>query len=99
MNASLARRKAPAGAVHDVMESLQDDPSIRVRLIAAGSLLAADPDHGHARQVAEAARTDASPRVRQAAEDLLQSLDVPTETAVAVGPDTPAPPEVIPLAP
>jgi HEAT repeat protein len=98
VNATLALRKAPFAATAEVMEGLLDDPSARVRLIAAGAVLGNDPTHPHARRAAEAARTDASPKVRQAAEDLLQSLDAPAETAaVAVGADSPSPEEVIPL--
>jgi vesicle coat complex subunit len=97
VNATLALRKTPAAAVGEVMESLLEDPSARVRLIAAGALLTNDPTHSQARSSVEAARTDPSPRVREAAEDLLQSLAAPAETAVAVGADAPTTAEVVPL--
>ena len=42
LNAALALRKAPPTATADALEALLDDPNGRVRLIAAGSVLAAD---------------------------------------------------------
>ena len=42
MNAAMALKLAPAGEVLEVMQRLVADPNSRVRLIAAGSLLAAD---------------------------------------------------------
>jgi HEAT repeat protein len=76
-NAVLALRKAPPAETADVMRHLLDDPSGRVRLIAAGSVLAADPADAAALAVAEAGRNDPSPRVRQAAVELLDSLTRP----------------------
>ena len=43
MNAAMALKLAPAGAVAEVMQHLVADPNSRVRLIAASSLLAAEP--------------------------------------------------------
>jgi hypothetical protein len=56
------------------LEHLVDDPSMRVRLVAAGGVLAVDPAHAGARAVVESAQSDPSPRVRQAATELLVSL-------------------------
>ena len=91
LNAVLALRKAPAATTTDVMEHLLDDPNPRVRLVAAGSLLAGNPAHTSARGVAEAAQGDPSPRVRQAAEELIQSVPAPAAPAeVVVLTETPA---------
>jgi HEAT repeat protein len=84
INAVLALRKAPTAQTDTVMRHLLDDPNGRVRVIAAGALLAADPDDGAARAVAEAARDDpSSPRVRQAATELLASLAAKSEETPA----------------
>ncbi len=75
MNAAMALRLAPTVAVLDVMRGLVSDPNSRVRLIAAGSLLAAESDHGDAGLVLMEALEDPAPRVRAAAVELLASLD------------------------
>jgi HEAT repeat protein len=97
LNATLALGRAPFAAVAETLGALLDDPSPRVRVIAAGAILAADRDHARAREVAEAARTDPSPKVRQAAEDLLRSLEEPEVETVAIGADRPTLAEVVPL--
>jgi len=74
MNAATALRLAPAGAVLDVMQRLIADPNSRVRLIAAGSLLAAESGNTNAGAVLLEALEDPSPRVREAALELLGSL-------------------------
>jgi HEAT repeat protein len=85
LNAVLALRNAPAPATASVMEHLIEDANPRVRLLAAGSLLFANPTHERARAVAEAARDDPSPRVRRAAEELISSA--PKAPAASAGED------------
>jgi len=74
MNAAMALRLAPAGAVLDVMQRLVADPNSRVRLIAAGSLLAAESGNTDAGVVLLEALEDPVLRVREAAMELLESL-------------------------
>ena len=74
MNAAMALKLAPAAAVIDVMQHLVADPNSRVRLIAAGSLLAAEPGNTMAGAVLVEALEDPVLRVREAALDLLDSL-------------------------
>lgn len=57
-----------------MMETLLVDPSVRVRLIAAGSILGCDPEDTRARAVVTAILADASPRVRNSALALVESL-------------------------
>jgi HEAT repeat protein len=76
LNAVLALRLAPPGAVADLMEHLLSDPNVRVRLVAAGAVLGADPANAQAAAVVVAATDDPNPRVRQAVEDLLPLLPV-----------------------
>jgi HEAT repeat protein len=82
LNAALALRLAPPGEVADLMEYLLSDPSVRVRLVAAGALLGANPGSAPAANVVLAAADDPNPRVRQAVEELLPLL--PAEPPVAV---------------
>jgi HEAT repeat protein len=74
MNAANALKLAPARAVIQVMQTLLADPNSRVRLIAAGALLAAEPGHVMAGEVLVEALEDSVPRVREAAQALLESL-------------------------
>ena len=74
MNAAMALRLAPAGEVLDVMQRLVADPNSRVRLIAAGSLLAAESGNTSAGVVLLEALEDPALRVREAALELLGSL-------------------------
>src|SRR5262249_8724689 len=74
MNAAMALRLAPAGAVAEVMRHLLEDPNLRARLIAAGSLLTADPGDARAAGVVAEALADPAPRVRNAALGLVESL-------------------------
>jgi HEAT repeat protein len=97
LNATLALRFAPPAGTLGVMEGLLDDPSPRVRVVAAGAVLAAVPAHGTARAVADAGRTDPSPRVREAAEELLQSLEAPADDVVISDAAWSSPPEVEPV--
>lgn len=74
LNAAAALQRAPAAPVADALHHLVEDPSPRVRLIAAGILLSTDPANAGASAVLAAALEDASPRVRKAALELLASL-------------------------
>src|SRR5439155_23303299 len=74
INAAMALRLAPAGAVVEVMQRLVADPNSRVRLIAASSLLAAESSHTQAGDVLMEALGDPALRVREAALDLFESL-------------------------
>jgi HEAT repeat protein len=74
MSAALALKLAPPGGVRQVMEHLVGDPNLRVRLIAAGSLLAADPGNGRAVAVVVEALADPALRLRKAALELVESL-------------------------
>jgi HEAT repeat protein len=74
MNAAMALQLAPAAAVGEVMQHLIADPNSRVRLIAAGSLLSADPAHARAGAVLVEALADPALRVRKAALELVESL-------------------------
>jgi HEAT repeat protein len=74
MNAVMALRLAPPEAVVEVMQHLLDDPTLRVRLIAAGTLLATESDNGRARAVVTEGITGPSAAVRRAALELVESL-------------------------
>jgi HEAT repeat protein len=74
LNAAMALKLAPAGEVLEVMQRLVADPNSRVRLIAAGSLLSADASNPVAGAVLNEALGDPAPRVRGAAQALLESL-------------------------
>jgi HEAT repeat protein len=89
LNAAVALRGAPPAATAEAMEALLEDPNPRVRIVAAGSVLAADPEHAAARSVVETGLSDPSPRVREAAEELFKSLDAPPEDAVLAPTDLP----------
>jgi HEAT repeat protein len=71
LNAALALRLAPSGEVADLMNHLLDDPNVRVRLVAAGAVLGANPADARAAAAVVAAADDPNPRVRQAVEELL----------------------------
>ena len=74
LNAAMALRLARAEAVGEVMEHLLEDPSVRVRLIAAGSMLAENPENARAVAVVMEGLADASVGVRKAALGLVESL-------------------------
>jgi HEAT repeat protein len=80
MNAAMALRRAPPGAAAEDLQHLLEDANVRVRLIAAGALVSATPDHPRAGAVLAEALNDPSPRVRRAALELVESLG----TAAAV---------------
>ena len=74
MNAARALKLAPAEAVIEVMQHLVADPNSRVRLIAASSLLVAEPGNTLAGAVLVESLEDPVLRVREAALVLLDSL-------------------------
>jgi HEAT repeat protein len=74
MNAAMALRLAPAGTVGDAMQHLVADPNSRVRLVAAGFLLAAGLGGAEAGAVLVDALGDPAKRVRTAALELVESL-------------------------
>jgi len=74
MTAAMALKLAPAGMVAEVMQRLVADPNSRVRLIAAGSLLSAESSNSSAGAVLVEALEDPTPRVREAALELVESL-------------------------
>jgi HEAT repeat protein len=76
--AAMALRLAPQGEVVAVMERLLEDASLRVRLIAAGSLLSLRPDDERARAVLQEAAANGSPGVRRSAEELIEALSAPS---------------------
>ena len=94
LNAALALRLAPPGEVADLMDHLLDDPNVRVRLVAAGAVLGADPATHRAAAVVRTAADDPSPRVRQAVEELLPLIAPDPPAAEAVPPVVPLIPAV-----
>ena len=74
INAARALERAPVEAVINVMQHLVADPNSRVRLIAASSLLVADPGNALAGAVLVQSLEDPVLRVREAALVLLDSL-------------------------
>lgn len=74
LKAAIALKLAPAGAVVEAMRRLVSDPNSKIRLIAAGSVLSADPGDVEAGAVLAEALADTSPRVRKAALELVDSL-------------------------
>ena len=67
-------KDAPPIAVGEAMRPLLEDANLRIRLIAAGSLLAADSGDAKAGAVLVEALSDPSPRLRKAALELVESL-------------------------
>jgi HEAT repeat protein len=74
LNAAQALKLAPGGAVINVMQHLLADPNSRVRLIAASSLLVADPGNTLAGVILAESLEDPALRVREGALVLLASL-------------------------
>lgn len=74
MNAAMALKQAPAGAAGEAMVRLIGDANLRVRLIAASSLLAAEPGNVQAAVVVAEALGDPAARVRKAALELVDTL-------------------------
>jgi HEAT repeat protein len=92
LNAAVALRAAPPAEVAELMYHLLDDPNVRVRLVAAGALVEQNPADQKSAAVVVAAAEDPSPRVREAAEELLPRLASPT-------PPLPIDPEAVAVAP
>ena len=76
MNAAMALKLAPTSSVDAVMRHLVADPNSRVRLIAAGRILAGEPTNAAACAVLTEALEDPALRVRKSALEFLESLDV-----------------------
>jgi HEAT repeat protein len=74
MTAAMALKAAPPGATGEAMRHLLEDANVRIRLIAASSVLAADPGHARAGAVLVQALGDPSLRIRKAALELVESL-------------------------
>jgi HEAT repeat protein len=74
INAALALKLAPAGATAEAMRRLVEDANVRIRLIAASSLLAADPGDARAGAVLVEALSDPALRIRKVALNLVESL-------------------------
>jgi HEAT repeat protein len=92
LNAAVALRAAPPAEVADLMNHLLDDPNVRVRLVAARAVLAQNPADPRLAAVVIAAAEDPSPRVREAAEELLPQLPSPS-------PSVPVTPEEVAVEP
>jgi HEAT repeat protein len=74
INAALALKLATGAAVTEAMEHLVEDANLRIRLIAASSLLSVNPGHAQAGAVVRETLNDPTVRLRQAALALVQSL-------------------------
>ena len=97
MNAALALQSATTAAVDGVMRHLVADPNSRVRLIAAGRVLAGDSAHEAARAVLLEALEDPALRVRKSALELAESLGsaaAPFHEALTKRADAEADPEL-----
>lgn len=81
INAARALKLAPFEVVIEVMQHLVDDPNSRVRLIAASSILVAQPGNARASAALMDSLEDPVVRVREAA---LVSLDSLGEAGVAI---------------
>jgi HEAT repeat protein len=79
MNAAMALKLAPREKVEEVMHHLLEDTNIRIRLIAAGSILPNQPEDAGARTVLAEALNDPAPRVHDAAQELASSLKLNLE--------------------
>jgi HEAT repeat protein len=74
LNAVVALRGGAGGAAAATLHRLIDDPNTRVRLVAAGAVLAADPTDRAAATVVTAALSDPALRLRQLGLDVVTSL-------------------------
>jgi hypothetical protein len=74
MNAAMALRSAPAPEVGEVMRHLVADPNLRIRLIAAGAILAVAPEDPIPSAVLMEALAAAASGIRRAALELVESL-------------------------
>jgi hypothetical protein len=74
LNALLALRGAAPALVTAAFAQLLADPNRRIRLLAAGFLLEADPAHAPAAAAVTEALADPAPRLRRTALELLDAL-------------------------
>jgi HEAT repeat protein len=74
LSAGLALRLAPPAEAVKVFRGLLADPIARLRLLAAGTLLEANPANAEAVLVLVGLLDDSSPRIREAAVELIDSL-------------------------
>jgi HEAT repeat protein len=74
LHAAMALQRAPVAAAAPTLALLLEDTNVRVRLVAAGGLLAAEPTEARAVAVLTEAVDDAAPRVRRAALELIEAL-------------------------
>jgi HEAT repeat protein len=74
MNAAVALAGGPRGAAADTLRHLIEDPNSRIRLVAAGAVLAAAPDDLPAGEVVRAALSDPALRLRRVALDAVSAL-------------------------
>ena len=61
--------------VQEVMERLIKDPAPRIRLLAAGYLLASSPEHSLAQEIVVDSLSSDSLALRKAAQRLVESLE------------------------
>lgn len=81
INAAMALKIAPPAKTAEVMQHSLDDPNLRIRLIAASSILPTEPENARALAVLAEALNDPALRVRSAAEELAASLKQKAEEA------------------
>lgn len=74
MNAAMALERAPAGTADEALRHLLEDPNLRVRLIAAGALLASSPHDERAVAVLVEVLSDSAIRVRKSALEIITTL-------------------------
>jgi HEAT repeat protein len=74
LNAVIALREGGGGAAAATLHRLIDDPNSRVRLVAAGAVLAAEPADPAAAAVVTAALADPALRLRKLGLDVVASL-------------------------
>jgi HEAT repeat protein len=74
LNAVVALRGGAPAAAGDVLHRLIEDPNSRIRLIAAGAVLAREPADAPAAGVVSAALSDPALRLRKVAVDVIASL-------------------------
>jgi HEAT repeat protein len=74
LNAALALHGVPPGQVAPAWRHLLTDSNSRVQLLAASSLLKADPADAEATTALGRALADSSPRIRRSALELIESL-------------------------
>jgi len=88
LSAARALTLAPPETVAEIMEHLTADPSARVRLIAAGFLLANHVENADAGAVVVEALTDRAPRVREEALAVVESLGTDGASAIDALPNS-----------